>query len=190
MARRSIPAPVRRAVLLEAAYRCGNPRCRHVLTLELHHIVWVRDGGGNVPENLIALCPNCHSLHTAGHIPAEAVQSWKGVLVSLNNPHRVSADLLLVLFREEERISAAQKAGKLSAAFRFTGDGLGFLSGLLTAGLIEIEKRSMGVAWYGGGMPSFTVRLTDSGRALVDAWLSGSAEELETALRMRVDRGD
>ena len=45
MGRRSVARAVKAAVLLEAAYRCGSPRCRHTLTLELHHIVWVRDGG-------------------------------------------------------------------------------------------------------------------------------------------------
>lgn len=34
---------------------CGNPRCRHILTLELHHIVWVRDGGGNEASNTTVL---------------------------------------------------------------------------------------------------------------------------------------
>lgn len=28
--------------------------------LEIHHIVPLRDGGSDSPENLIALCPNCH----------------------------------------------------------------------------------------------------------------------------------
>jgi hypothetical protein len=145
MSRRSIPTATRSVVLLEAAYRCGSPRCRHILTLELHHIVWVREGGGNVPENLIALCPNCHSLHTAGLIPAEAVHAWKGLLISLNNPHRGSADLLLVLRQEEERLEKegyeADRRSSVPPPFRFTGDGLGMLSGLITSGLVDIDRR-------------------------------------------------
>ena len=177
---------MRSAVLLEAAYRCANPRCRHILTLELHHIVWVKDGGGNDPDNLISLCPNCHSLHTAGHIPADAVLAWKGLLVSLNNPHRGSADLLLVLREEEERLRnegyEADRRTSVPPPFRFTGDGLGMLSGLMTSGLIEIDRRFSGANAWGGGMPSFTVRLTVRGRAMVDAWLAGEPSDIEAAL--------
>ncbi|MGH8769775.1 MAG: HNH endonuclease [Burkholderiales bacterium] len=101
--RRSVPAHTRQLVLLEAGYMCANPRCRHILTLELHHIIWVRDGGGNDPANLIALCPNCHSLHTLGHIPKEAVRVWKAMLVSLNGVNRASIDVLIHLHRMEQR---------------------------------------------------------------------------------------
>jgi len=85
--KRNIPIATRQIILMEAGYKCANPSCRHILTLELHHIVWVKDGGGSDPENLIALCPNCHSLHTNGYIPTEAIEVWKSLLVSLNNPN-------------------------------------------------------------------------------------------------------
>lgn len=191
MPRKAIPAPTRSAVLLEAAYRCANPRCRHILTLELHHLLWVRDGGGNEHDNLIALCPNCHALHTAGHTPSEAIYAWKGLLVSLNNPHQGAADLLLVLHREEERLrlagANAVNKGSTQPPFHFTGDGLGMLSGLMTAGFIEIDRRFSGVNAWGSSMPSFTVRLTDLGRSMVDAWLAGAPSEVEAALRRVTD---
>ena len=85
--RRTIPPATRQAVLLEAGYKCANPVCRHILTLELHHIVWVKDDGANDLDNLLALCPNCHSLHTAGHIPASAILAWKSLLQSIGNPN-------------------------------------------------------------------------------------------------------
>ena len=155
------------------------------MTLELHHIDWVKDGGGNEAGNLIALCPNCHSLHTAGHIPAEAMRAWKGLLVSLNNPHRGSADLLLVLREEEERLRQdgydPDRRSSIPPPFRFTGDGLGMLSGFMTAGLIEIDRRYSGAS-IRGSTPSFTVRLTDRGRAMVDAWLAGEPAGIAGAL--------
>jgi hypothetical protein len=178
--RRSVNTSTRQAVLLEAGYKCANPSCRHVLTLELHHILWIKEGGSNDPLNLVALCPNCHSLHTAGHIPRQAIRTWKSLLMSLNNPHRASADLLLVLYDEEQRV--AQSTSEDTPPFRFTGDGLSVLSGLLTAGLIEISRRFLGANFFGGGMPSFEVRLTLAGRQFVEAWRSGKSEEVQSAL--------
>src|SRR4051812_24558912 len=85
MPRTKIPDSTRELVLLEAGYKCANPTCRHILTLELHHIKWVKNGGGNDPANLLALCPNCHSLHTNGHIPVQAIHTWKSLLIALNS---------------------------------------------------------------------------------------------------------
>jgi hypothetical protein len=180
--RKSIPLTVRQLVLLEAGYKCANPSCRHILTLELHHIVWVKEGGSNDPHNLVALCPNCHALHTAGHIPADAIRTWKSLLVSLNNPNRASADLLLVLYQDEQRIAAVTDQANQPPPFRFTGDGLTMLSGLLVSGLVEIARRFSGAAWFGGGMPSFEVRLTETGRQLVEAWLSGRPDAIASVL--------
>ena len=85
-------------VLTEAGYMCGNPVCRRVLTLELHHIAWVKDGGGNEPSNLLPLCANCHSLHTRRHIPTATIRHWKGMLIALSNAFdREGMDLLLYI---------------------------------------------------------------------------------------------
>ncbi len=37
--RTKVSAAAREEVLCEAGYMCGNPRCRHIFTLALHHIV-------------------------------------------------------------------------------------------------------------------------------------------------------
>ncbi len=181
--RKTILSSIRQAVLLEAGYKCANPTCRHILTLELHHIVWVKDNGGNEQENLLALCPNCHSLHTKGHIPSDAILTWKSLLVAINNPNRAMVDLLLVLYEEEKRISEAEDPEKVSPPFRFSGDGLTTLSGLITSGLLVISRRFSGVQIYGGGGPSFEVSLTEDGKRLVEAWLSGKPDEIEKALK-------
>ena len=167
---------MRQVVLLEAGYKCANPICRHILTLELHHIVWVKDGGENEPSNLLALCPNCHALHTKGHIPEHAIYTWKSMLVALNSADHASADLLLLLASEEERIAAAENPDEEPPPFRFTGDGLPALSGLIASGLIIVGKRFSGVNAWGSSMPSFEVTLTKAGRKLVDAWRKGTKD--------------
>lgn len=185
---RSISAQARLEVLLEAGYRCANPVCRHVLTLELHHIEWVKDGGGRDAANLLALCPNCHALHTQGHIPHAAIQVWKGLLVSLSNPHRGSADLLLVLHEEEKRLAALEWPACDASIFRFSGDSLPSLAGLLNSKLLVIHAVHDN-HWFGvGPPPTFNVRLTDSGLALVEAWKSGDPVKLRAALTQRKPR--
>lgn len=176
MPRTNIPDHTKQLVLLESGYKCANPTCRHILTLELHHIVWVKDGGRNDPNNLLALCPNCHSLHTRGHISEHAIRTWKSLLLALNSSNHATADLLLMLWAEEQRIATAEDQKKVAPPFRFTGDGLPALSGLIVSGLIEISRRYSGANAWGGGMPSFEVMLTEKGRRLVTAWREGSAD--------------
>ena len=61
---RNPPPSMRDEVLREAGHKCANPTCRNILTLQLHHMVWVKDGGGTEAINLIALCGHCHDMHT------------------------------------------------------------------------------------------------------------------------------
>jgi len=182
MGRKSIPPSVREIVLIEAGHKCANPTCRHILTLELHHIIWVKDQGGDDPDNLLALCPNCHSLHTQGHISGTAIRTWKSLLVSLNSANRTTVDLLLVLYDEEKRVDSAEDSSKVAPPFRFTGDGLPALSGLITSGLLEVSRRFSGAGLFGASMPSFQVRLTTKGIRLVESWLDGVPEMVEQAL--------
>ena len=94
----------------------------------------------------------------------------------------MTADLLLVLYQEERRIDTTEDASKAAPPFRFTGDGLPALSGLITSGLLEISKRYLGAGTFGATMPSFNVRLTEKGRQFVQAWLDGDARQVKLAL--------
>ncbi len=103
--RKSIPFSVRDEVLREAGYKCANPVCRNILTLQLHHIVWVKEDGGNKATNLIALCGHCHDLHTQGHIPHSSIRHWKGMLHALNHAfNKESMDLLYLNQPDTDKI--------------------------------------------------------------------------------------
>ena len=58
--RDNIPVNVIRAVLVESGHRCAIPTCR-ATTTEIAHIVPWAKSHDNSFENLIALCPNCHT---------------------------------------------------------------------------------------------------------------------------------
>jgi len=65
----------RRAVLLRSGGHCESPRCTgepqditdagHPI-LEVDHIQDLAQGGPDHPEQMIALCPNCHAIKTRG----------------------------------------------------------------------------------------------------------------------------
>jgi 5-methylcytosine-specific restriction protein A len=68
-------AAARRAVLIRSQGRCENPRCTGQPTditdrgdpiLEVDHIHDLAQGGPDHPEQMIALCPNCHAVKTRG----------------------------------------------------------------------------------------------------------------------------
>ncbi|MBJ6639883.1 HNH endonuclease [Streptomyces sp. DHE7-1] len=65
----------RQAVLLRSGGTCENPRClghpaeltdAGAPLLEVDHVHDLGSGGGDIPETMIALCPNCHALKTRG----------------------------------------------------------------------------------------------------------------------------
>ncbi len=166
--RASIPSSVRRAVLIEAGYRCAVPSCRTLITLDIHHIVEVREDGGNTLGNLLALCPNCHALFTRGEITREAIESWKGVLVALNQAFdKETVSFLVFLGTPEARNLVV------------SGDGVLRFAHLVGAGLATCQLK-----WSDQGSfdQRLSVQLTDKGRRLLDAWTSGNRTELRAAL--------
>jgi hypothetical protein len=181
--RKKIPTHVQHGLLMEAGYKCGNPICRNVITLELHHILYVRDGGGDGPENLLTLCPYCHAMHHAGHFPVEAIRHWKSMLLSLNQAFdRGSIDLLLYL---------CVTHGK---EIWYSGDALLRFAGLIAAGLVGFNTEKL----YGhtpttsgeyAGIPTIfhgtayelgmkvELHLTERGIRLVEAWRTGNEDK-------------
>ena len=69
-------AEIKRMVLVEAGHRCAIPSCRHPTT-EIAHIVSESQSHDDSFENLIALCPNCHTRYD---------QKSRGSLLAINAP--------------------------------------------------------------------------------------------------------
>lgn len=179
MDRTKLPTAVRHQLLMEAGYKCGNPICRHIITLELHHIQYVSEGGGDEPGNLLTLCPNCHSLHHSGHIPVEAIRFWKSLLLSLNQAFdRHTWELLLFL-----RQTSGQEIW-------YSGDGLLQFAGLIAAGLVQFKTQkhyayTQATSTKSGNVtihhepirhsPQIVIQveLTERGTLLLEAWLQG-----------------
>lgn len=168
--RKAIPTSTLVAVLHESGYMCANPTCRMVITLDMHHLEYVSEGGPNDATNLLPLCPNCHALHHRGSIPATSLRTWKMLLVTLNEGFdRKSVSILLML----DRLSAVQ----------VSGDGLLECAPLIASGLVEVNDRikadvsSVYRTLLGDGeVVGYFVRLSDKGRLFVGAWKNGDQQ--------------
>lgn len=159
MARASLPVDSRNRVLHEAGYKCANPVCRTILTFEIHHLDPVAEGGPDSPDNLIALCPNCHTLHHMGKIPVASLRAWKSILLAVNEAYdRKSVDILLAL----EKVTMLY----------LSGDGLLECAPLVAGGLLKI------------GEPyrrTYDVMLSDRGRQMIQAWKDGDQQRVVDA---------
>ena len=71
-----IPADIKRRVLVEAGHRCAIPTCRHI-EVEVHHIVPWAKCMTHEYDNLIALCPNCHSRADRKDIDPTSLRLYK-----------------------------------------------------------------------------------------------------------------
>jgi hypothetical protein len=162
-------------VLHEAGYKCANPCCRYPLTLDVHHLYYVSEGGSNTAENLLPLCPNCHTEHHNGIIPTESLRAWKMLLMALNEAFdRKAIDLLLTVAR-------------LTTVQWITGDGVGDYAALVSSNLIALEADQFPYQASRSCILERTVysaSLTDKGRLFVEGWKKGdqrAAIELKPA---------
>ena len=149
-------------MLHEAGYRCGNPACHSILILDIHHIERVADDGGDAPENLLPLCPNCHALHHKDVISVESVRAWKMLLMTINEAYdRKTIDVLAALSR----------VGQVFVS----GDGLLACAVLVAGELVNVRewgKRSFDER-FGFQTPSYGLNLTQRGEQLLQAWRAG-----------------
>ena len=159
--RQPIPLETRQQVLHEAGYRCSNPACRTILTLDIHHLDHVAEDGSNEPSNLLALCPNCHSLYHKGDIPRKSVRAWKMLLLSLNEGlDRRALDILLTLEKVEHLM--------------VSGEGVLACASLIAADFIKIDTDSKGGLFSGERYEErYWIKLTGKGRSVVSAWKRG-----------------
>jgi hypothetical protein len=170
--RNAIPLKTRYDVLTQAGFRCSVPRCNHMLShaLDMHHLDHVAEGGGDTPDNLLALCPNHHVLYHRGDIPEEALRVYKGMQVALFEGFGKQArDQLLFLSLDQEH------------AHIYTSDATLQFVPLVVAGLVELKKA---VALSADQQWMRYKAITDRGKAVVDAWKRGDEEAWLEAQKM------
>jgi hypothetical protein len=172
--RPAIPRPLARAVLVEAGHRCAIPTCR-ATTTEISHIVPWSEVREHTLENLIALCPNCHSRYDRGEIDRRSMVMYKRNLGLLGSRYGESERRLMEMFVQNPGITAFQAPHPMDFEFMY----------LLKDGLVRQIRGAAGIVTSG---PTGTVWhgpvqyvLTAEGVDLVERLRKGVSLESELA---------
>ncbi|MEU3189179.1 HNH endonuclease signature motif containing protein [Streptomyces sp. NPDC006992] len=158
--RPAIPARLKRRVLMEAGHRCAIPTCRTV-PVELAHVTPYAEVKDHTFENLIALCPTCHTRYDRGDIDRLSMKGYKANLAVLNGR-----------YGEMERRVLDQLASSPTATnFRLPGGWDLQLWYLLKDGLIAKVRGSATVVI--NGLPATDdYVVTEAGRAFLQQWVT------------------
>ncbi|MFE5613981.1 HNH endonuclease [Streptomyces sp. NPDC056470] len=164
-ARKAVPAEVKRAVLVEAGHRCAIPTCK-TSTTEIAHIRPWRVVREHKVENLIALCPTCHTRFDKGEIDRKAMLQYKANLGVINGRYGEIERRVLALFAENPEInSVPMPAASDIAMMHLVKDGL-FMRGLKPNLGILIPNGACATIDFAGGTQEFYT-ITEKGRDLV-----------------------
>ena len=99
MSRPALPRKLEREVLMEAGHRCAIPVCRQT-PVEIAHIVPWAEVKEHSFDNLIALCPTCHTRYDRGEIDRASMRQYKANLSVLNGRYGDLERRVLKFFAE------------------------------------------------------------------------------------------
>ena len=161
--RPAIPMAIKRKILMEAGHRCAIPTCKQT-PVELAHIVPWSTVKEHTFENLIALCPTCHTRFDRGDIDKKSIEQYKLNLNIINNKYGDFERRVLEFFAENTQENQLWLPGGLDIMLMY------LLKDNLIIDTGETSKIIM------AGMPSQKLyELTTDGRLYVNEWLKGHA---------------
>lgn len=151
-----IPTETKRRILIEAGYRCAVPTCRFPITENAHIVSWAKSKD-HTYENLVALCPNCHTMYDSGKIERAAIIAYKKKLMFLNEVYsRFELDVLDHLKTHRRALIPGEILVKR----------------LIEEGIVSYEEKIMIQEFADGEgiLGIFSIVLTDKGRRLIADW--------------------
>ncbi|MEU2496005.1 HNH endonuclease signature motif containing protein [Streptomyces sp. NPDC007883] len=163
--RTAVPAEIRRAVLVEAGHRCAIPTCR-TSTTEIAHIKPWRQVKEHTFDNLIALCPTCHTRFDKGEIDRKSMLQYKANLGVINGRYGEIERRVLMIFAENPNIRTIPMPSASDVAMlHLVKDGM-FRRGISQGLNMIIPNGSEAVIDFAGGTQEFYT-ITDKGLELV-----------------------
>ncbi|HEY1216703.1 MAG TPA: HNH endonuclease signature motif containing protein, partial [Bryobacteraceae bacterium] len=113
-----IPAALKREVLMESGYRCAISTCRNE-TVDLAHITPWAKVKQHTFDNLIALCPNCHTMFDNGKIPEAAIRRYKANLAVVNGRYGDLERRVIEALSSEPELVTFQLPGGLEILLKY-----------------------------------------------------------------------
>jgi len=134
--------------------------------VEIAHIVPWANVREHTFDNLIALCPTCHTRYDRGEIDRRSMQQYKANLSVLNGRYGDLEQRILRLFAQETTANQIWLPGGLDILLMY----------LMQDGLLSDTGQNGGVTI--AGVPSRELyQLTPAGREFIQKWLT--AQEIE-----------
>ncbi|MFJ6896849.1 HNH endonuclease [Streptomyces hokutonensis] len=164
--RPAIPTALKRRVLMEAGHRCAIPTCRTV-PVELAHITPYAEVRDHTFENLIALCPTCHTRFDRGDIDRPSMRGYKANLAVVNGRYGET----------ERRVLDLLAANPEATQLRLPGGWDLQLWYLLKDGLLaKLQVPSLRIE---GIAAAETYAVTEAGRAFLQHWVAADPVSAE-----------
>ncbi len=154
----------KREVLVEAGHRCAIPTCRQT-PVEIAHITSFKDVKQHTFDNLIALCPTCHTRYDNEDIDNKSMLQYKANLSIINSRYGDLERRVITFFVEHPE--------KNEIRLPLLGDMEIQIMNLLKDGQIVFERKM--VSSFSVGIEADKIyKLTDKGRAFIQRWISAS----------------
>lgn len=162
-----IPRQLEREVLLEAGHRCAIPTCRQT-PVEIAHITPYKNTKEHSFDNLIALCPTCHTRYDNGDIDHKSMLHYKVNLSIITSRYDDFERRVITFF--------IQQPNKNEIRLALSGDMNIQIMNLLKDGLLVFDRKM--VSGFSVGVePDKIYKLTEKGKTFIQKWIS--AKELE-----------
>lgn len=162
-----LPRQLEREVQLEAGHRCAIPTCRQT-PVEIAHITSYKDVKDHTFDNLIALCPTCHTRYDNGDIDHKSMLRYKANLSIINSRYGDLERRVITFFVEQP--------DKNEIRLSLSGDMDIQIMNLLKDGLIVFDRELIS-SFSVGIEPDKIYKLTVKGRDFIQKWIL--ANELE-----------
>jgi hypothetical protein len=158
--RPAIPAELKRRVLMEAGHRCAIPTCRTV-PVEIAHIEPYSEVRGHNFENLIVLCPTCHTRYDNGDIDRLSMKGYKANLGLVSGRYGEIERRLLDALALEPTVTHLRLPGGLDFQVMY----------LLKDGLIAKAPRRGANMFIDGWPVTEEYIVTAAGRQFIERWV-------------------
>jgi hypothetical protein len=170
--RPDIPTELERRVLMEAGHRCAIPTCRST-PVEIAHIIPWSQVREHTFENLIALCPTCHTRYDHHQIDRLSMKGYKANLGLVSGRYNDTERRILEYFATNPDMTDIRMPS--------TGWGI-LLMYLIKDGLIVNAVPLDGMPLSVRGVPiAENYRLTEVGKEFIRHWVEASPVSSEIA---------